>query len=264
MNIMNDGRVALACNGGELVASQLDFPPTKSAPVCAERYAAEHALSVSALIEQCQREIQAYRRGEPSNETYRLELLRRATVQGDQEAWVGFQQCFGELVLDWLHAHLQLKVACLLEREETYVELAFERFRQASLQQQRVFRTLDEALAYLRASLQGAILDRLRTSSRPGEAFLPKPVQDGEPYRAASLQLWQVLQSLLPDAREQRLAYLLYHCGLPPREIVRSCPQEWNVIQEIYRLRRNILERLLRHADQLVGESPGVLLIGLD
>jgi hypothetical protein len=257
---MNDGRVTLACNGGERLASQQDFPPTNSAPVGAEVYAAEHALSVSALIEQCQREIQAYRRGEPSNETYRLELLHRAMVQGDQEAWVGFQQCFGELVLDWLHAHPQLKVACLLEREETYVELAFEWFRQASLQHQREFRTLDEALAYLRASLHGVILDRLRTSSRPRKVSLPDPGKAGETSvedRAVSLQVWQVLQSLLPDAREQRLAYLLYHCGLSPREIVRFCPQEWNDVQEIYRLRRNILERLLRHANQLVGESPG-------
>ena len=57
------------------------------------RNAAEHALSVSALIEQCQWEIQAYRRKrEPSNKRYGLELLRRAMVQGDQAAWTGFQQ----------------------------------------------------------------------------------------------------------------------------------------------------------------------------
>jgi hypothetical protein len=228
---------------------------------------AEHALSISALIEQCQRETQAYRRGEPSNETYGLELLRRAMVHGDQASWTGFQQCFGELVLDWLHWHLQRETACHPELENTYVALAFERFWQVSVQQQRVFSTLDGALAFLRASLQGVILDMLRTSSRTREVSLAEPGQAGEPPvedRAASLQVWQVLQSLLPDAREQRLAYLLYQCGLSPREIVRFCPQEWNDVQEIYYLRRNILERLLCHADQLVGESPGVRLIGLD
>ena len=56
---------------------------------------------------------------------------------------------------------------------------------------------------------------------------------------------------MLPAGREQRLAYLLYHCGLKPREIVRFCPQEWSDIQEIYHLRRNLMERLLRNADQL-------------
>lgn len=71
---MNDGRVTLAYNGGERLASQLGLPPKKPAPVCAQVYAAEHALSISTLIERCQREIQAYRRGEPSNKTYGLEL----------------------------------------------------------------------------------------------------------------------------------------------------------------------------------------------
>lgn len=56
-------------------------------------------------------------------------------------------------------------------------------------------------------------------------------------------QVWEGLQRVLPSERERRLAYLLYHCGLRPREIVRSLPQEWSEIQEIYRLRRDILER---------------------
>ena len=56
---------------------------------------------------------------------------------------------------------------------------------------------------------------------------------------------------MLPGEREQRLAYLLYHCGLKPREIVRFCPQEWSDVKEVYRMRRNIMERLLHHADQL-------------
>jgi len=132
--------------------------------------------------------------------------------------------------------------------------LAFERFWQATVQQRIVFKTLGGALAYLRASLYGAILDTLRTYSRPREVSLPEPGEVGEPQvkdQAASLELWEVLRSMLPSEREQRLAYLLYHCGLGPREIVRFCPQEWNDVQEIYRLRRTILERLLRNANQL-------------
>jgi hypothetical protein len=73
-----------------------------------------------------------------------------------------------------------------------------------------------------------------------------------------SLEVWNRLQVLLISERERRLAYLLYHCGLSPREIVRCCPQEWNDVQEIYRLRHTILERLLRNADQLaLAAHPG-------
>jgi hypothetical protein len=260
----HDARHLLSMNDGEPGTTPQSILHERSSSVFLAGESPFTTLQVPELVEQCQREIQLHRRGEPSNETYGLELLRRAMVQGDQAAWTGFQQCFGELVLDWLHAHPRREVAGHLEREETYVALAFERLRQAAVQQQRVCRTLDEALAYLRASLQGAILDSLRTSSRPGEASLLEPGQAGEPLvedQAASLQVWQVLQSLPPSAREQRLAYLLYHCGLSPVEIVLFCPQEWNDVQEIYLLRRNILERLLRHADRfaLTAPSPGTL-----
>jgi hypothetical protein len=221
-------------------------------------------LSVSALVEQCRQHIQAYRRGEVPNEAYGLELLRRAIVQGDQAARAGVEQCFGELVRSWLHGHPRREAAYHLESEETYVVLAFERFWQATVQQQIVFSTLGGALVYLRASLQGAILDTLRTSSRPREVSLPEPGEAGEAHvedRAASLQVWEILQSMLTNAREQRLAYLLYHCGLLPAEVVRFCPQEWNDVQEIYRLRRNILERLQRNANQLMltAQSPRTL-----
>jgi len=69
--------------------------------------------------------------------------------------------------------------------------------------------------------------------------------------RIDSNEIWEALQTLLPSAREQRLVYLLYHCGLRPREILDCCPQEWSDVQEIYCLRRTIFERLLHHADSM-------------
>ena len=66
-----------------------------------------------------------------------------------------------------------------------------------------------------------------------------------------SSEVWEVLQTLLPDRREKRLAYLLFHCGLSPREIVRFCPQEWSDVDEIYRSQCNMMRRLLSNADHL-------------
>jgi hypothetical protein len=228
--------------------------PERSSPLSADSDAADRVLSLSALVEQCQREIQAYRRGEPSNETYGLELLRRALVQGDQDAWTGLQQCLSELVRGWLYAHPCREAALRWESEESYVALAFERFWQATVQQKVAFRTLAGVLAYLHASLNGALLDTLRAYARPREVPLPEPGASGEPSfedHPDSSEVWEILQRVLPSERELRLAYLLYHCNLKPREIVRFCQEEWPNVQEIYRLRRNILERLLRNTDQL-------------
>ncbi len=209
-------------------------------------------MSLPALAAQCLRELDHYRRGEPCTDTYGIELLHRAIIQSDQEAWAWVQHCFGVMVRGWLRRHPQRKVACRLESEETYVAQTFERFWQATAFNQRVeFSTLAAALQYLRASLNGAILDMLRVYARPREVSLPGP---GEPLvedNTNNSEVWESLHMILSNQREQRVAYLLFHCGLGPREIVRFCPQEWSDIQEIYRLRRAIMERVLRNVDRL-------------
>jgi len=212
-------------------------------------------MSLPELAAQCLRELGNYRRGEPCTDTYGLELLHRAIIQSDQEAWSWVQHCFGGMVRGWLRHHPQREAAGRLESEENYVAQAFERFWQATTFNQRVeFSTLAAALQYLRASLNGVILDILRAYARPGEVSLLGPGEPGEPLVEDNIEngeVWESLHMLLTNPREQRVAYLLFHCGLGPREILRFCPQEWSDVQEIYRLRRNIMERFLRNADHL-------------
>jgi hypothetical protein len=186
--------------------------------------------------------------GDETFEVYSLELLRRAIAHSDQEAWAAFQQCLEKTVLTWLHKHPSREVACRRLCEKDLVVQTFEQYRQAADQAQMAFETLDEVLVYLRASLHGAILDILRTLSRPGAVLRPVPDLTGEPHvedQIDSNEIWEFLQTLLPSAREQRLVYLLYFCGLGPKEIVHCCSQEWSDVQEIYRVRRTIVERLL-------------------
>jgi len=213
------------------------------------------ALSIPQLAAQCLKEIDNYHRGEPYTDVYGVELLRRATLLGDPEAWEWMQHCFSGLVLGWLRRHPYRETACRLENEENYVAQTFERFWQATALTQKVaFNTLAAALRYLHLSLNGAILDSLRSNARSREVSLPEPGEPGEPYIedvTSSSEVWEIIQTMLPDKREQRLAYLLFYCGLKAREIVRFLPHEWSDVYEIYRMRRSITERLLRNADQL-------------
>ena len=212
-------------------------------------------LTIPALAAQCLREIDSFRRGEPCTDTCSVELVRRATIQGVQETRAWVQHCFGEVVRNWLQGHPSKEAACRLESEENYIAQTFERFWQATALTQHVeFSTLAGTLRYLRASLNGVIVDMLRTVARPREVSLPQPGAPEEPHMrdtTNSSEIWEVLQTMLPDMREQRVAYLLFHSGLEPREIVRFCSQEFPDIQEVYRLRCKILERLLHNVDQL-------------
>ena len=212
-------------------------------------------MSLPVLAAHCIRELNTYRREEPCTESYGVELQRRATVQGDQEAWAWVQHCFGGIVLNWLRCHPQRAHAGRLESEEYYVAQAFERFWQATDSNKQVeCSTLAAALGYLRASLHGAILDTLRAYARLGEISRPVLGEPGEPQMedaTSSSELWDILKTLLSQPREVQLAYLLFHCGLGPQEIVHLCPQEFDDVREVYGLRRTIMERLLYHADQL-------------
>ena len=116
------------------------------------------------------------------------------------------------------------------------------------------FTTMAGALRFLHTCLNSDIIDTLRFQLRPEEMQWPDPGFPEEPIAEdpdSGLERWEAIKSLLPNAREQRLAYLLYYCGLKPRQIIQKCPGEFNDVQEIFRLTRNILDRLRRNKDRL-------------
>jgi hypothetical protein len=226
-----------------------NVPVEQLPPATLKREVGCSTLSVPMLAAQCLREIDTFHRGEPCTDTSSVELVRRATLQKDQEAWAWMHYCFGGVVHSWLRGHPSREAACRLESEEHYVALAFERLMQAStLPKQVELGTLGAVFHYLRASLNGAIVDRLRACARPRAVPQPDSGAREEPHMPDthdSSELWESLQTVLPNLREQRVASLLFHAGLGPREIVRFCAQEFPDMQEIYRLRRTIVERLL-------------------
>jgi DNA-directed RNA polymerase specialized sigma24 family protein len=165
------------------------------------------------------------------------------------------QRRFGETVRVWLRSHPSCDLALRRDSEENYIALTFSRFWYAVRDQQVEFQTLYAALSYLHATLNGIIIDIVRTHLGTREVPLPEadapdePVFSDEP--GDDLAVWKSLQDLIPDPREQGLLYLLYYCGFKPREIAARCPQVFHDVKEIYRLNHNILERLRRNRDRL-------------
>ncbi len=76
-----------------------------SHPISLSKDTACSTLRNVALATRCLSELGNYQRGEPYNERYGLELLRRATLEDDQEAWKWVQHCFRDKVLGWLRGH---------------------------------------------------------------------------------------------------------------------------------------------------------------
>ena len=215
-------------------------------------------MSLSALEDRCMSQIERYRRNEPHNDQECLEVFYRAMVKHDPDAWELLQRLFTPTVRGWMCHKPYRDIACRHEPEENYVNDAFARVWQASMCNRLEFTTLEAALNYLKISLQGALIDKLLAYSRPREVPLPDPGSDTygveEPATEdeyGSYELWEIVKSLLPNKRERRLAYLMYVGGLKPREIIRLCANEFSDIQEVYRLHRNIIERLMGSSDQM-------------
>lgn len=211
------------------------------------------AMSTTALTDQCIYEINRYHQGERQRETYCVELLRRTTLQDDLDAWQALQQCLFETVLRWLDDHPRRETVYRLDKEEHYATQTFERFYQATVHQQVAFSTLADALLSLRAYLNSVILDALRASSGSCGIHVPRCSKAEQSGVTSSKQgeVWDMLKNMLSDVREQRVIYLLFHCGLRPKDIVRTYPQEFQEVEEISCLRRRLIKRLLDSEDSL-------------
>jgi hypothetical protein len=212
-------------------------------------------MSLSVLADRSMSEINRYRRGETSNDQYSLEMFRRAMQEHDDAAWTMLQDHFQGFLLAAFRRHPRSEAATRLDSPENYVARAFARFWMAAVHNQQVtFTNLGAVLRYLRICLHSTMLDMLRPYTRASEVPLPEPGFAGEPAvedQGEGGELWEVIRDMLPNERERRLAFLLYHCNLKPRDIVRLCPQEFSNADEIYRLRRNIVDRLVRGAGQI-------------
>ena len=184
-----------------------------------------------------------------SDEQYCLDMFRRALLKSDQHAREQLQQGFSGLGLSWIRLHPRREEACRYQKEEYYVAQAFECLWQATAHHKELeFSTLAAVLKYLRASLNAVIIDTLRTYTRSRGFPIEVHGYPGESVTAVhgnSNEVWNNMLTLLSDTREQRLAYLLFHCGLKPEEIVHFYPQDFSDVREISSLRLNIIEQVL-------------------
>jgi len=184
-----------------------------------------------------------------------LDMFHQALLHNDQRGREEFQRQLSEAVFGWLLVHPRREEAGCCENEEYYVVQAFGYFWRAIAQDKAVeLSTLTAVLKYLQASLDGIIIETLRNYSCSRELSIAEPGCQRKSFSTGhdnSNEIWKNIQSLLSDARQQRLAYLLFHCGLKPREIVQSYPLEYSNLQEILRLRYKVMSGLTRTLSSL-------------
>lgn len=184
------------------------------------------------------------------------ELFRRAVVEGNQGAWEALCAQYQGLVRSWLRRH---PAATLVDESDDYlVNRTFERFwRGVGPARFATFRGLPALLSYLKLCAQSVVLDEARARAKRQAVQLEgweqvDGFEEAIAEQAAAHALWRAIRAAVRDESELLIARLSFIQGLKPREIRERYPERYADVAEVYRLKRNLLDRLRRDATILL------------
>ena len=212
-------------------------------------------LTLHALCAEARRQEDNWAGGLPSDTTAGLELFRRAIVDNDEAAWAAVISLYRPL----LQAQTARRaVRDLVAEDDGFcVDRAFQRFWQATRSgRMRNLSDLAAILSYLKLCLASVMLDEARARGRQPatsiEAVSPEASLADDPSavavgQVARTELWRAVDTELRNDDERLVARLSFLRGLTPREIYARHPGRFEDVSCVYRIKRNIVDRL-RHS----------------
>ncbi len=170
-------------------------------------------------------------------------------LNGDQSAREWCQDHFNAALLEWLKHHPERRRVCSIHNEAHLVGEAFQIVWQRPIELQEFdFKTPSSVLRFLFATLNGVMLEATRTMQAASLHSMPTrtSIESAMKNHAETQKLWKAIEDELSNDREIRLAYLLFHCGLKPQDIVSKIPDEFSDVREITHLRLRIMQMLAK------------------
>src|SRR5690348_13105637 len=214
-------------------------------------------LSTNELARYCSEETSKFLKQSASNDRFCLELFRRASIRRDGAAWAYVYQQYAPLVLTWVAQHQSATPVLGQDGSAPLVNAAFAKFAQAlTPAKMGNFDSLAAILKYLKMCVHSVVADEVRSrQSRQYEETLElieqEPASDDpadDVISTISAQgLWAVIQEELNGEDERMLIYLAYIQGMKPSEISSQHRRLFPTVDDVYRIKRNVLERLRRN-----------------
>jgi DNA-directed RNA polymerase specialized sigma24 family protein len=207
--------------------------------------------SITELATGCRREGTRFRRGEPCSTDFALELFRRAICERDELAWEALVVEYRQLVRTWVRQPPAIDDLS----EDDLVNGTFARFWSAVKPERwHEFASLPAVLHYLKLCARSLVLDNVRAKRHARTVSLDclpdvamSVGEEGSIAELSANELWKEVRGALPDEREQLLAYLSMVCEMKPAEIRARHPTRFTSVAEVYRMKRNVVERLRRN-----------------
>jgi len=211
-------------------------------------------LSLAELGRRCREETLRFLRGEPRDDAFCFEVFERAVVRREDDAWATIVAQYRGIVLAYIGQHSA--AAMIREPDDYWVNRAFQRFWSAvGPERFGQFPDLAALLKYLKLCVHSVLMDEIR-ARRAGLVNSLDEIPETVPSssnaehsavgKLAGEQLWATIAAELQDEAEEVVAYLSFARGLKPSEIFGRHPHLYASVADVYRIKRNLVERLRR------------------
>jgi hypothetical protein len=214
-----------------------------------------YSMPLGQLATTCREETEKFLRRLPSRDEFCFEIFRRAICDHVQAAWdVVFAQYRG-MVLAWVRRHPVS--ASTHEDDDYWVNRTFDRFWTAiGPERFGAFSSMAAILRYLKLCTHSLLLDEVRArggarseelTDQVAESAEEPDVADVAIGQLSGGDLWEVVAAEAQDEAERRVAYLCFVLELKPREVYERHPNLYATVDDVYRIKRNLLDRLRRN-----------------
>jgi hypothetical protein len=214
-------------------------------------------LELEELRHLCAGETEHFFRRLDHDSRYCFELFRRAIVARDQGAWECIYSQYLPLVRGWIHRHSLS--ASLQEEPQFLANRVFERMW-AGVPPQKFanFPELRSILRYLQMCVNAVLVDAMRSREQANlleedasSVLQPKgsdrrPLEDTVLRKTQAERLWALLEARCKDEKDRCVLRGMFVNALKARELYDANRVLFQDVQEIYRVKENLLARLQR------------------
>jgi hypothetical protein len=210
-------------------------------------------MPLARLVALSSTEMGKFLRHEPSCDAYAFELFRRAICAQESFAWQALYTQYHDLLRSWVRRHPAWH-AGIADDEEWITEAVARFWRSMDPERFRSFPCTASILRYLKLCVHCTLLDDVRARSRislgtrpldeqiAGELATPERVSDHLEAQA----LWDAIRAEVQDETEEVVARSCLVLDLKPREVFETHPAMFSGVDDVYRVKRNLIERLRR------------------